>query len=126
MQSDLAANGKNLAIKGLAVQFALGFTLIIICALFWPEHVSSVALGVISFVLPHSIFAYWIFRYAGASKNQLVVRSLSQGMKIKLALTSIIFTVAFSTFSAHPLFLLGAYAMITLSQWLAMFWFNQQ
>lgn len=125
MQTDLAASGKSLATKGIAVQLVLSATMIIICALIWPYYVSSVALGVISFVLPHCIFAFWIFRHAGASKNQQVVRSLSQGMKLKLALTSLIFIVAFSVFTAHPLFLLGAYAIVTVSQWLAMFWFNQ-
>lgn len=121
MQYDLARTGRVLALKGIVVQ---AFTSLLLCSivLFLDTNtLVAVVFGCISFVVPHSIFAYWVFRYAGATKNSLVAQSLSQGMKIKLILTSVLFIVAFSQFHAHPLPLLGAYATIMVSQWLAMF-----
>lgn len=89
------------------------------------EYIGAVLAGCLSFIVPHSIFAYWVFRFAGATKNELVAQSFSQGMKIKLLLTSIIFVIAFSQFNVHPLPLLGAYAIIMVSQWFAMYWFKE-
>ena len=109
MQTHLAADGKSLALKGVLVQILTGIGIIILTALFWSAYVIAVVFGVLSFIIPHSIFAYWVFRYAGATKNQEVARSLSQGMKIKLALTTLFFVIAFAQFGTHPLFLLGAY-----------------
>lgn len=122
MQNALTSPGRKIAIKGIVVQIIVSFMLALIVALVHSELVVDVLLGCLSFIVPHSIFAYWVFRYAGASKNSLVAQSLSQGMKLKLILTSIFFIIAFSQFQVHPLVLLGAYAITMVSQWLAMFW----
>jgi ATP synthase protein I len=121
MNNGLASTGRVLALKGIVVQIFTSLLLCILALVFNTSILYAVLLGCISFVIPHSIFAYWVFRYAGATKNNLVAQSLSQGMKIKLILTSVLFIVAFSQFNAHPLPLLGAYATIMVSQWLAMF-----
>jgi len=125
MQSDVAKTGKVLARKGIIVQIIVTFVLTISVALVHTNYVNMVLLGCLSFLIPHSVFAFWVFRYAGATKNQLVVQSFSQGMKIKLFLTVIFFVIAFSQFNAHPLLLLGAYVITMVSQWLAMYWIKQ-
>jgi ATP synthase protein I len=118
----LANTGRNLAIKGILFQIIMTGILLIFVALVQVEYLVAVLAGCLSFIIPHSVFAFWVFRYAGATKNQLVAQSFSQGMKIKLLLTSIFFVIAFSKFNVHPLPLLGAYAIIMASQWFAMYW----
>ena len=61
------------------------------------------------------------FRYAGASKNDLVARSFSQGSKLKLALTIILFVIAFKCLNAAPLEIFMAFVITTASHGLAMF-----
>lgn len=121
MQNGLATTGKVLALKGVIVQIIMTFLVTLIVALVQYQHAIAVLFGCLSFVVPHSIFAFWVFRYAGATKSQLVAQSFSQGMKLKLFLTIIFFVIAFSQLNAHPLPLLGAYAIIMVSQWLAMY-----
>ncbi len=124
MHVDVAAPGKQLAKAGILVQLVVMTIMIVFIAVTFSEYLIAVALGSLSYVIPHSIFSYWVFRYAGATKNQLVAQSFSQGMKIKLILTSLLFVVAFSVFHVHPLFLLGSYATTMVSQWLAMYWYR--
>lgn len=121
MTNGLATAGKVLAIKGVIVQIIMTFLVTLIVALVHYQHAVAVLFGCLSFVVPHSIFAFWVFRYAGATKSQLVAQSFSQGMKLKLFLTIIFFIIAFSQLNAHPLPLLGAYVIIMVSQWLAMY-----
>lgn len=120
MQNSVGALGRKIALKGVVVQLFVSFLLIVIVSFLHYSKTIDVILGCIAFLVPHSIFAYWVFRYSGATKNNLVAQSFSQGMKIKLFLTSIIFVVAFAYFSVHPIAFLGAYVTTMLSQWLAM------
>lgn len=121
MKADLALPGKQLAIKGVVVQSLIGLVMIVITAITAPIALSSVAIGVFAFLAPHSIFAYWVFRYAGGTKNRLVAQSFNQGMKLKLISTVCIFVIAFLYVNAHPLPLLGAYAITMVVQWMTMF-----
>ncbi|MFC4698778.1 ATP synthase subunit I [Glaciecola siphonariae] len=120
MKVDLASPGRKLAARGVIFQLCVGVVLVGVTGLFSPAETLSVLVGVIAFIMPHSFFAYWVFRYAGATKNDVVAQSMGQGMKIKLALTTVIFAIAFSQFNAHPVFLLGAYTIVMVSQWTAM------
>lgn len=121
MPANLAENGKNLAKKGILAQCISSLVLIVIVFLIQPGYTIAVIIGALSFIIPHSFFAYWSFRYAGATKSKLVVQSFSQGLKIKLALTVVFFAIAFSQFNAPPLPLMGAYVVAMVSQWLAMY-----
>ena len=121
LTTDLALPGKKLAIKGILIQCSLGIVAVMLTSIYDLNAAFSVILGVVAFLLPHSIFAYWVFRYAGATKNSVVAQSMNQGMKLKLILTFFIFVIAFFHFNAQPLFLLGAYAITMVSQATAMF-----
>nr|WP_136250709.1 ATP synthase subunit I [Ningiella ruwaisensis] len=108
--TDLARSGKRLAAKALFLTSGLMLIISGIVFVFQAQHGKSVLLGWLCFVLPQALFAYWVFRYSGGSKNRLVAQSFNQGMKLKMASTIILFVVAFSLFHAQPLFLIGAYA----------------
>lgn len=125
MASDLAAKGRNLAKRGIFAQLVTSFLLIVIVLLINPELTLGVILGCMCFIFPHGFFAYWCFRYAGATKAKLVVQSFNQGLKVKTMLTVLMFVIAFSQFNAHPLPLLGAYVITMVSQWLAMLYLRK-
>lgn len=81
----------------------------------------SAAAGAMISILPTIVFTAFAFRYAGASKNDLVARSFSQGSKMKLALTIILFVIAFKGLNAAPLEIFAAFVITTASHALAMF-----
>jgi len=126
MHSDLAKSGKKLAKKGLLTQCVSSLLLIVIALLLKPEHTFTVILGAVSFIVPHSFFAYWSFRYAGATKNNLVAQSFNQGMKVRFALSVIFFAVSFSLFEAPAIIFFGAYVTVMVSQALAMVVLSKQ
>jgi ATP synthase protein I len=121
MPVNLANNGQQLAKKGILAQCISSLVLTVIVLVIKSEYAVAVIFGALSFIIPHSFFAYWSFRYAGATKNKLVVQSFSQGLKIKLVLTVIFFAIAFSQLNAAPFPLMGAYVLAMVSQWFAMY-----
>lgn len=120
MPTDLASSGKKLAKKGVLAQCVSSLLLTLIFLIVQPEYTSTIVLGALSFIIPHSFFAYWSFRYAGATKNDLVAQSFNQGLKVKLALSIIFFAFTFSLFDAPPLVFFGAYVTAMVSQAVAM------
>lgn len=79
------------------------------------------AAGTIISILPNQIFALFAFRYAGASQLRLVTKSFSQGSKLKLAATVILFAIAFAGLKLEPLPVFAGFAIATVSYWLALF-----
>jgi len=130
MKADLAAPGKKLALKGITFQCCVGVLMLTIVMFVSPKLWLSVLIGILAFLIPHSIFTYWVFRYAGATKNRIVAQSLNQGMKLKLVLTSLIFVIAIAIMNADVFLLLGAYTVTMVSQGAAMLllikWQSQQ
>ena len=121
MRSDLAQEGKNLARKALVAQLLVSTVLVMAVWLAMGSHQAvSVAMGSLISILPNSIFAVFAFRYAGARQNQQVARSFSQGAKIKLAISFILFVIAFKGLHVDPLALIGGFAIATVSYWLAL------
>jgi len=126
MTAELASSGRKLAFKGLFIQLLTASCLLILSVLYRSSWLTSVILGIIAYSVPYIIFAYWVFRYAGGTKNNIVAQSFNQGMKLKLILTVTIFGLAFLHFNAHPLPLIGAYAMLMVAQATAMFYFSRR
>ncbi len=122
MTNKLARRGLDLAKKGLLFQ---AITAIVITGLAGAaggiHSAISAAAGTLISILPNIVFAIFAFRYAGASKNELVARSFSQGSKMKLALTIILFVIAFKGLNASPLEIFMAFVITTASHGLAMF-----
>jgi ATP synthase protein I len=121
MPMDLADNGQKIAKKGILAQCISSLVLVVCVLVIKSEFTVAVVFGALTFIIPHCFFAYWSFRYAGATKSELVVQSFSQGLKIKLVLTVIFFAIAFSQLNAAPFPLLGAYVLAMVSQWFAMY-----
>tara|TARA_A200000113_G_C8585393_1_gene264117 strand:- start:100 stop:507 length:408 start_codon:yes stop_codon:yes gene_type:complete len=118
----LAKRGVDLAKKGLLFQVITALVVTVIAFAAVGSHSAmSAAAGALISILPNSVFTAFAFRYAGASKNELVARSFSQGSKLKLALTIILFVIAFKGLNATPLEIFMAFVITTASHGLAMF-----
>jgi ATP synthase protein I len=68
-------------------------------------------------VVPGKVFAFLAFRYAGASQNQLVVRSFNKGSKLKFLITIVMFAVIFRWPNLQPLPLFISYFVTLMVQW---------
>jgi ATP synthase protein I len=118
----LARRGLDLAKKGLLFQAITAIVITGLAGAAGGNHSAiSAAAGTLISILPNIVFAIFAFRYAGASKNELVARSFSQGSKMKLALTIILFVIAFKGLNASPLEIFMAFVITTASHGLAMF-----
>lgn len=123
----LAANGRHLAKHVLISQTLVAIVVSAVWFAFFGTHAGlSASTGAIICLLPSVVFAHFAFRYAGASKNELVVRSFNQGSKLKFILTVILFVVAFKGLNADPLPLFTGYAITLVTQWVAMLVFNKK
>lgn len=121
----LAKRGIDLAKKGLLFQAVTALFVSALAGAAGGSHSAmSAAAGALISILPNGVFMAFAFRYAGASKNDLVARSFSQGSKLKLALTIILFVIAFKGLNASPLEIFMAFVITTASHGLAMFHFG--
>ena len=81
-------------------QIGLSIVIVFICALVsyffmgLPYTYSVIAGGVIG-IIPNSVFAYKAFKYAGAKSSKLVVESFFSGVKLKMGITVVLFSLAF-------------------------------
>jgi len=93
---DLAYAGKRLAKSSLILQQSL---VLLISAIFFLIYDLSSAFSVLTggtlSVLINAVFAFFVFRFSGASKNQEVMSSMKRGMKIKLFVTVCVFIVIY-------------------------------
>ncbi len=64
-----------------------------------------------------AVFAFLVFRYAGASQNELVVRSFNKGRKLKFIFTIVMFVVVYRWPNLQPLPLLISYFVTLMVQW---------
>ena len=125
MTNRLAKRGLDLAKKGLLFQVITALVVTVIAFAAAGSHSAmSAAAGAMISILPTIVFTAFAFRYVGASKNDLVARSFSQGSKMKLALTIILFVIAFKGLNATPLEIFAAFVITTASHALAMFHYS--
>ena len=121
MATNLAETGRQLAIKVLISQTLVAMIVTLAITVLVGKSAGYSALcGAVICLFPSLVFARFAFKYAGASKNELVVRSFSQGAKFKLLLTIILFVAAFKGLNAEPLPLFGTYAATLITQWVVM------
>ncbi|MDU0353345.1 ATP synthase subunit I [Paraglaciecola aquimarina] len=88
------------------------------------QAISAVYGGLIC-VLPGMVFAFLVFRYAGASKNKLVVRSFSKGSKLKFLFTIVMFILIYKWQHLQPIALLVTYAVTLMAQWPIIIFLNR-
>jgi ATP synthase protein I len=63
------------------------------------------------------VFALLAFRYAGASQNELVVRSFNKGSKLKFIFTIVMFVAVYRWQNVQPLPLMISYFVTLMAQW---------
>jgi|TARA_R110000744_G_scaffold253826_7_gene369572 ATP synthase protein I len=116
--ASLTASGRALAKHIFYCQVIVIIVLSVFFAVFFGHNsaISSLLGGVIC-MLPSAIFAYFAFRYAGASKNKLVVQQFNKGSKLKFFTTIIFFIVVYQWKDVQPLPLLLSYVVTLVSQW---------
>ena len=93
---DLAHTGKRLAKLSLITQFSLVIVLsVVFFLLFGLSSSISVGTGGTLSVAINAIFAFFMFRFSGASKNKEVVNSMKRGMRITLFVNVCVFIVIY-------------------------------
>jgi ATP synthase protein I len=116
--TSLAQEGRQLARKVLFYQSLIAIFLAFIFSIFIGKYTGiSVLYGGLICVVPGTVFAFLAFRYAGASQNQLVVRSFNKGSKLKFLITIVMFAVIFRWPNLQPLPLFISYFVTLMVQW---------
>lgn len=122
MNADLAKDGKRIAKYGILTQSVVMLVGSALVGLVGSGFLAvSFLFGSLASLLPNLVFAVFAFKYSGARQRKLVAQSFSQGLKFKLAMTMIIFVVAFALIKVNVAMLFVAYAITVASHALAMF-----
>jgi ATP synthase protein I len=118
MATSLTKQGRQLAAKVIFFQSIVAIILSVIFAVILGKNSGISALyGAAACLLPGIVFAHLAFKYAGASRNQLVVRSFNKGSKLKFFLTIIIFVMAYQWGNVQAMPLIVSYVVTLLAQW---------
>lgn len=118
LATSLTQEGRQLATKVLIYQSITAIVLTLFFMLYSGKYSAiSAVYGSLICILPGMIFAFLAFRYAGASKNKLVVRSFNKGSKLKFIFTIVLFFVVYKWPNLQPLPLLISYVVTLMAQW---------
>ncbi len=104
MNNKLTNAGRKLALQ----QNALTIFVVLFCSLityfFWGLlHAKSTLVAGVVTIIPNMFFAFKAFRYAGAQSSKKVVESFFSGVKFKMALTALLFALAFKFLVLLPI-----------------------
>ena len=122
MSTELTRAGHQLVKKIALFQSAVALMVAIFFTLLMGLNAGLAAFfGAFICLISSLIFAYFAFKDAGASKIRQIVRNFSQGSKVKLATTIILFVMALKVFPAHALPLLCAFIITSAAHWLLLF-----
>jgi ATP synthase protein I len=118
LAASLTQEGRNLARKVLFYQSIIVIIFTTFFTVFYGKYsgISALYGGVVCLVTG-AVFAFLAFRYAGASQNQLVVRSFNKGSKLKFLFTIVMFVVVYKWPNLQPLPLLISYFVTLMAQW---------
>lgn len=121
------AKGKHLAKQALALQvvitLVISITSLFLCS--FPVMLNYAA-GAFSCILPNLAFTHYAYRYSGATKAQKIMRSMSQGSQLKLALTIILMVMAFKYLPPAPAALLVGLAVTTVTYTASVMWLSSR
>jgi ATP synthase protein I len=118
LATSLTQEGRQLARKVLFYQALIVTLFTLVFTIFLGEYsgISALYGGVVCLVTG-AIFAFIAFRFAGASQNQLVVRSFNKGSKLKFIITIVMFVMVYKWQNLQPLPLLVSYFVTLMAQW---------
>ncbi|MFT4836940.1 MAG: ATP synthase protein I [Psychromonas sp.] len=118
MTASLTKQGRQLAGKVIFYQSMIGLILSAFFTVFLGINSGiSAVYGSITCLVPSFIFSKLAFKYAGASQNELVVRSFNKGSKLKIFLTIILFILVYQWANLQAMPLLVCYVITLLAQW---------
>ncbi|XPF93033.1 ATP synthase subunit I [Colwellia sp. RE-S-Sl-9] len=113
VESELAKPGLKLAFKQILITFIVVISITVSIYIIWDQDSAKSALiGGLIGIIPNIIFALKAFRYAGARSAKKVVESFFSGVKIKMVLTAILFSLAFKFLVIEPLPLFGMFCLV--------------
>jgi len=113
---ELAKIGRRFAFLQILAMLMTIIVMASITGMFWDtSYATSILIGGAVVIIPNSFFALKAFRYAGARASKKVMTSFFSGVKIKLVLTAILFTLAFKLFVIEPVpFLISFCSILAL------------
>ncbi|MEP2650734.1 MAG: ATP synthase subunit I [Paraglaciecola sp.] len=118
MATSLVQKGQKLAKNILILQSILAIICSSVFAFFLGKNEGLSALyGGFICVIPNGLFAFLVFRYSGASKIKLVVRSFNKGSKLKFLFTILLFLFVYQWQNLQPLPLIVTYVVTLMAQW---------
>jgi ATP synthase protein I len=113
IKNDLAKPGLKIAFKQILVSFIAVISITTSIYIIWDlNSAKSALIGGFIGIIPNVIFALKAFRYAGARSARKVVDSFFSGVKIKMVLTAILFSLAFKFLVIQPLPLFGMFCLV--------------
>ena len=113
IKNELAKPGLRIAF----IQTIVTIVIVIICTAImfyvWGKSFAiSALLGSFIGIIPNVIFAIKAFRYSGARSAEKVVESFFSGIKIKMVLTAILFSLVFKFIVIEPLPFFGMFCLV--------------
>lgn len=126
MAISLVQKGQKLARNILLLQSVLVIIFSFIYTFFLGKNDGLSALyGGLICIIPSGVFAFLVFRYSGASKIKLVVRSFNKGNKLKFLLTILLFLFVYQWQNLQPLPLIVTYVVTLMAQWPIIIFLNR-
>ena len=111
--NELAKPGLKLAFKQIFITTLMVIILTISIYFIWGvQSAKSAMIGGLIGIIPNIIFALKAFRYAGARSSRKVVDSFFSGVKIKMVLTAIFFSLAFKFLVIQPVPLFSMFCLV--------------
>ena len=112
-QNSLVKPGRKFAYQQVGLTILVVFIFTLVTYFCWGlTHAKSVLTGGSIGVIPNFIFAYKAFRFAGAKSSKLVVESFFSGVKLKMVVTALLFSLAFKFLVILPLPFFGMFCLV--------------
>ena len=112
-KNELTQIGLKIAFKQIFITFIVVMSITLSIYLIWDiDSAKSALLGGLIGILPNIVFALKAFRYAGAREAKKVVESFFSGIKIKMGLTALLFSLVFKFLVIEPLPFFGIFCLV--------------
>ena len=127
MNSRLAEPHRKAALKLIATQAVLVLIISLTILVGWGSAAAvSALIGGATAVIPSFVFAFYAFRFVGASKAKMVTSSFYRGQALKLLTTFVLFVIAFKYLDVIIAPMMVTFIIALMTHWLAPIYFNQR
>lgn len=104
MNNKLTKAGRKIALAQVLFSIVMVLLTTLIILYVWGEiYAKSAFYGGVVAIVPNIVFALKAFKYAGAQSSKKVVESFFSGVKLKMALTALLFALAFKFLVLLPI-----------------------